>query len=271
MSVSNSNNDDGSEWDGWELDPQEIKIQYRCGSGVTAEVYRGLWHDSVVAVKQIKLGGKRTAKLIQAFKRELSIMVKCRHPNLVLFMGAVTKEEEPIKDIGKGITYLHAFNIVHRDLKSLNLLLYQRVDDEHDIPIVKIADFGMAKIKQDANEDMTANAGTYHWMAPEVLGGNQYCEKVDIYSYGIVMYETLCRAIPYEETGLEAMKIVLAVTRGRRPDLSRYPYDDHGDGDGDAMIHKDLIDIMTQCWEHVPDSRPSMQEVVHRLKALNIQ
>ncbi|KAF4657561.1 protein kinase kinase kinase, partial [Perkinsus chesapeaki] len=231
-----SNSDDAgcvinTEWESWEIDPDDIKIEYRCGSGVTAEVFYGLWNGTAVAVKQIRLGGKRTDKLIRAFKRELSIMVKCRHPNLVLFMGAATKEE-PIRvvcefceggtlfdllhnrddvklswkqklkmliDIGKGITYLHACKppIVHRDLKSLNLLLAERVDDEYDTPIMKIADFGMAKIKDDSNQDMTANAGTYHWMAPEVL----------------VMYEILCRVIPYEETGLEAMKIALAVNR----------------------------------------------------------
>merc|ERR1712154_509759 len=140
------------------------------------------------AIKQIRWGGKITPKMIQAFKRELTVMVMCRHPNLVLFMGASTKTSplrvvcefceggalfdllhnrpdvelswkqklKMLGDIAKGINYLHSCKppIVHRDLKSLNLLLAERVDDEYDTPIIKVADFGMAKIKQDADQDM---------------------------------------------------------------------------------------------------------------------
>lgn len=83
------------------------------------------------------------------------------------------------------------------------------------------------------------------------------------------MYEILCRTIPYEETGLEAMKIVLAVSRGRRPDLSRYPTKTYLDDNED--IHKGLIDIMTKCWDHLPNNRPSITEVCDKLKTYRIR
>ena len=141
------------EWDKFELDPNDLKPEAKIGAGVTAEVYRANWLGTVVAVKQLRWTGALPAKLLLAFRRELSILAKCRHPNLVLFMGAVTKSsalkivcefceggtvfdlihnrldilltlEQKIKmlmDIAKAVCYLHSMNpmIVHRDLKSL--------------------------------------------------------------------------------------------------------------------------------------------------------
>jgi serine/threonine protein kinase len=70
---------------------RKYKVEGRAGSGITAEVFRGTWRGTAVAVKQIKLGSKHNPKIVEAFKRELTVMVRCRHPNLVLFMGASTK------------------------------------------------------------------------------------------------------------------------------------------------------------------------------------
>ena len=142
---------------------------------------------------------------VEAFKREIHAMASCRHPNLVLLMGAVTRtlpltlvtelcrggslydllytqkiklsRTQQIKvslDIARALNYLHTQTpaIVHRDCKSLNVLLLEPVSLSSDIPVAKLADFGAAKQKQDAT--MTANTGTYHWMAPEVLNGFVY-------------------------------------------------------------------------------------------------
>jgi serine/threonine protein kinase len=283
-----------NEWDPWEILPDEYRIEGKIGSGITAEVFRGTWRGTAVAIKQIKLGSKVNTKIVEAFKRELTVMVRCRHPNLVLFMGASTRTapirllsefceggtlfdlvhnrkdvdlswKQKVKillDIAKGLNYLHNCRpaIVHRDLKSLNLLLSEKIEDEFDTPIMKIADFGMAKIKAnvESTQVMTANAGTYHWMAPEVLGGVAYNERVDIYSFGIVMFEVLCREIPFEDTGLDGMKVAVAVSKGKRPNLDFVP----------KSCPIDLVALMQACWDQKPERRPPMESVIERLKAI---
>jgi serine/threonine protein kinase len=279
------------EWSFWELDPSELRLESKVGSGVTADVLRAQWRGTTVAVKQLKWSGTLPPKLLQAFRRELSIMIKCRHPNLVLFMGAITRNpplrlvaefceggtvfdlvhnrpdveltgKQKIKiliDLAKALNYLHAGKppIIHRDVKSLNLLLAERVEDEFDTPIGKLADFGMSKIRASAVQDMTANAGTYHWMSPEVLGGRSYDEKVDCYSFAIVMYEVLFRRIPFVESGLDAMGIALAVNKGRRPEI---PAPD--------QVAPELVKLMTDAWAQNPLDRPSMAAILDRLKNL---
>ena len=282
-----------TEWDPWEISPEEFCVEGKIGSGITAEVFRGVWRGTAVAIKQIKLGPKLNPKIVEAFKRELTVMVRCRHPNLVLFMGACTlappirllsefceggtlfdlvhnrkdvdlswkQKVKMLLDVAKGLNYLHNCKpvIVHRDLKSLNLLLSEKIEDEFDTPIMKIADFGMAKIKANVESSaMTANAGTYHWMAPEVLGGSCYNEKVDVYSYGIVMYEVLCREIPFEDTGLDGMKVAVAVSKGKRPNLEFVP----------KTCPIDLVALMQSCWDQQPSKRPSMEAVIDKLKGI---
>jgi serine/threonine protein kinase len=285
------------EWAFWELEPSELRLEAKIGTGMTAEVHRAQWRGSTVAVKQLKWnGGHLPPKTLLAFKRELNIMIKCRHPNLVLFMGAVTKLpplrmiceyceggtvfdlvhnrpdielslKQKIKilvDTAKGLNYLHACNpvIIHRDVKSLNLLLSDRVEDEIDTPIVKVADFGMSKIQQSTTQDQTANAGSFHWMPPEVLGGRQYDEKVDCYSFAIVMYEVIFRKVPFSDTGLDAMGVALAVHKGRRPDLNAAPHDN---------IPIELITLMQSAWSQNAQQRPTMAQILEKLKAVKSQ
>merc|ERR1719379_2672018 len=107
------------------------------------------------------------------------------------------------RDVAQAMQYLHSFNpqIVHRDLKSLNLLLQTPVICEEDVPVVKVSDFGLSRMKDQTDEwgKMTNAAGTCHWMAPEVFMGTSYDEKVDIYSYAMILFEIICREIPFEE------------------------------------------------------------------------
>ena len=137
-------------------------------------------------------------------------MEALRHPNIVMFLGACTKPpnfaivleyceggtlwsvlqkngELPWEerrnfalDTAKGMNYLHdrPTPILHRDLKSLNLLF-----DENRR--MKLADFGWTKGLQNY---MTGKIGTYQWMAPEVVSSHQYTEKADVFSFGIILW-----------------------------------------------------------------------------------
>ncbi|EEQ98649.1 serine-threonine protein kinase, putative [Perkinsus marinus ATCC 50983] len=279
-----------TEWQSWEVDPAQLVIEEKVGSGITADVFRGTWRGTDVAIKKINWDPREFDSTVAAFHRELMIMAKCRHPNLVLFMGAATKSAplmmvcefceggtlfdlahnklhidiswrqrlKMMLDIAKGLNYLHTCDppIIHRDLKSLNLLLVERVEDEYDAPIVKVADFGLSKLKASATQNMTANAGTYHWMAPEVLDGQSYDEKVDSYSFAIVMYEILCRIIPYEDTG----RSYLLVSMRYSGILFRAP----------RGCPPQFIALMEKCWAARPEDRPGFESIIRSLKKVKI-
>merc|ERR1712107_107050 len=118
-------------------------------------------------------------------------------------------------DEAKGMNFLHRRQVIHRDLKSLNLLLAAHVSGPADTPSVKISDFGLSRAlsEQPSQACMTSGAGTYHWMAPEVLDGQFYDEKVDVYSYGVLLYELICRRIPFDGSGLEPASIPSLLAR----------------------------------------------------------
>ncbi|KAI8464201.1 MAG: kinase-like domain-containing protein, partial [Monoraphidium minutum] len=161
------------------------------------------------------------------FEREIAILASIRHPNVVNFIGAchrartrclvteycargsldkllhksgvpldLPKRIEFALDIARGMACLHAQQpvIIHRDLKTANLLVSARFE-------VKVADFGLSRIK-DATHLQNSRAGlegTIEYAAPEVLRGEPYTEKCDVWSFGVVLWELLTRARPYAD------------------------------------------------------------------------
>ena len=202
-----------------EIGFHELSYDRKLSEGGYGIVYRGRWKHTVVAIKEIKREIIEQDKL-EEFKNECAVMEVIRHPNIVLFLGACTKmpnlcivleycargslwsllHDMQIKmtwdyrkkfalDIAKGVYYLHTSKqpILHRDLKSLNILL------DHALT-AKLADFGWTRIKAKV---MTSKIGTYQWMAPEVIKGFKYTEKADVFSFGVIMWELATRKPPY--------------------------------------------------------------------------
>ena len=116
------------------------------------------------------------------------------------------------KDTANAIYYMHKLQkpIIHRDLKSLNILLKKPVNGETDNVHALVTDFGISRHLGDTPEQfMTGQAGTYHWMAPEVISSQPYNLSADIYSLGIVFWEVCSRKTPYD--GLHPVQIAQQV------------------------------------------------------------
>ncbi|KAI8536930.1 hypothetical protein RHMOL_Rhmol10G0295000 [Rhododendron molle] len=179
---------DGS--DVWEIDASLLKFANKVGSGSFGDLYKGTYCSQEVAIKVLK-ADLLNKDMLTEFAQEVFIMRKIRHKNVVQFIGACTrppnlciltefmsrgsvynflhKQRGAFKfpallkvalDVSKGMNYLHQNNIIHRDLKTANLLM-----DEHEV--VKVADFGVARVQTQPGV-MTAETGTYRWMAPEL-------------------------------------------------------------------------------------------------------
>lgn len=151
-------------------------------------------------------------------------------------------------DLSRGLSYLHSKKIVHRDVKSENMLLNAN-------RTLKIADFGVARVEAQNPRDMTGETGTLGYMAPEVLDGKPYNRKCDVYSFGICLWEIYCCDMPYPNLSFAELSSAV-VNQNLRPEIPR-------------CCPSALANVMRKCWDANPDKRPEMDEVVRLLKAID--
>ncbi|KAH0707513.1 hypothetical protein KY290_012020 [Solanum tuberosum] len=261
---------------------EDLTIGEQIGEGSCGTVYHGLWYGSDVAVK-VFTKQEYSDEVIYSFKQEISLMKRLRHPNILLFMGAVTSPQRlcivteflprgslfrllqrnasklewrrrihMALDVARGMNYLHHLTppIVHRDLKSSNLL----VDKNWT---VKVGDFGLSRLKHETYLATRTGKGTPQWMAPEVLRNEPSDEKSDVYSFGVILWELATEKIPWDN--LNTMQVIAAVGfMNQRLDI---PKD----------VHPQLASIIESCWLSEPQSRPSFQELMEKLKDLQRQ
>lgn len=261
---------------------EDMTIGEQIGQGSCGTVYHGLWYGSDVAIKVFSKQ-EYSEDLIHSFRQEVSLMKRLRHPNVLLFMGAVTSPQRlcivteflprgslfrllqrnttklewrrrvhMALDIARGMNYLHHCNppIIHRDLKSSNLL----VDKNWT---VKVGDFGLSRLKHETFLQTKTGKGTPQWMAPEVLRNEPSDEKSDVYSFGVILWEIATEKIPWDN--LNSMQVIGAVGfMNQRLEIPK-----ETDPRWASMIES--------CWQSDPQSRPAFQELLEKLRDLQRQ
>ncbi len=217
------------------------RIDARIGDGGMAEVYLG--HDLLlnrpVAVKMLREQFARDASVRLRFEREAQAAANFSHPHIVEVydvgehgtapyivmeyvkgetLKQVIDEEGPfdpddvsalLEQIGAALDYAHARGVVHRDVKPQNIL----VDSNG---LAKVADFGIAKAITDSNLTETGTGiGTVHYLSPEQANGLMATPSSDVYSLGIVAFEMLTQALPFDAESPVA--VAVAHTRDEPP------------------------------------------------------
>ncbi|KAJ8753166.1 hypothetical protein K2173_017740 [Erythroxylum novogranatense] len=268
-----------TDFDEWTLDLRMLKMGPPFAQGAFGKLYRGTYIGEDVAIKILERpenDPEKAKSMEQQFQQEVMMLARLNHPNIVRFIGACWKPtvwcivteyakggsirqflnkrqngDVPLRlaikqalDVARGMAYIHGLSLIHRDLKSDNLLIF---GDKS----IKIADFGFARIEVKT-EGMTPETGTYRWMAPEMIQHRPYTQKVDVYSFGIVLWELVTGMLPFHNmTAVQAAFAV--VNKGARP-----------------IIPNDCLPvlgvIMSRCWDANPELRPPFAEVVKMLE-----
>eukprot|EP01091_Cochliopodium_minus_P010204 TRINITY_DN2661_c0_g1_i1.p1 TRINITY_DN2661_c0_g1~~TRINITY_DN2661_c0_g1_i1.p1 ORF type:complete len:846 (-),score=182.26 TRINITY_DN2661_c0_g1_i1:4-2256(-) len=268
-----------AEWemDEYSLDVNNAKIIGKGGYGI---VYHSVYKGKEVALKKVNPKLVTNSERL-TLRKEIEIMALYKHPCIVNFLGArvsdddvifivtefceygslseVLQQNKPKLDWVKklkwsiqtsnGMNYLHSQKpaIVHRDLKSLNLL----IDKEENC---KICDFGLSK--STSGESMNTFMGTLNWCAPEILLGQSFTKKADVYSMGLVLWEIIAHEKPY--SGWKVLDIVEHIKNGGIPD---YP--------SDKLVADGYKKVVESCLKRDPNDRPTFEWIEKALKTIN--
>ncbi|XP_022963860.1 integrin-linked protein kinase 1-like [Cucurbita moschata] len=268
----------------YELNPLELQI--RRGDGISKGTYQvAKWNGTKVSVKILDRDCYSNPDSINAFKHELTLLEKVRHPNVVQFVGAVTQnlpmmivsEYHPKGDLGcylqkkgrlspskalrfaldiaRGMNYLHECKpdpIIHCDLKPKNILL-------DNGGLLKVAGFGLIRLsKLSADKAKLAHPVVIDhsnmYLAPEIYRDEIFDRSVDAFSFGLILYEMVEGIQPlHPRPPEEAAKAICA--EGKRPPfkikLKSYP--------------PDLKELIEECWDPEPVMRPTFSEIIVRL------
>lgn len=270
------------------IQDMELEFTEKLGAGSSGKVYKGLFKGNEVAIKVLK--STTEAKDIDEFKKEFAIMSNIKSTCVVLFYGAVLEPKlcmvmeycsrgslyhvltSDKYEIGwdrvfrfaieatRGIDQLHNGDpqIVHRDLKSLNLLVNEKWD-------VKVCDFGLSRFTTGTNlETLMKMRGTFAYCAPEVYFGEQFSTKSDVYSLGIVFWELVVRCImghyerPFAEfknLQFDFQIIIQTAKKGLRPTIP-------------DCCPEGWKTLMKECVDPTADKRPSCKEILVKLEEL---
>ncbi|XP_077978736.1 mitogen-activated protein kinase kinase kinase 20-like [Glandiceps talaboti] len=249
---------------------EDLEFYERCGCGTFGSVYRAKWKskDMEVAVKKLLF-----------LEKEAQVLSQLSHRNIIKFYGAVTQEPNyclvteyaPLgsvyaylnnvkNDLGfeqilawslhiaLGVNYLHneaPVKVIHRDLKSKNCVISSDF-------IIKLCDFGASRFMGSTTK--MSLAGTFPWMAPEVIQSLPVSETADTFSYGVVLWELLTREVPFK--GLEGIQVAwIVVDKNERLTVP-------------TSCPRLFADLMQQCWDEDAKKRPSFPEILARLEQM---
>mmetsp|Transcript_31719 Transcript_31719/g.48630 ORF Transcript_31719/g.48630 Transcript_31719/m.48630 type:complete len:1000 (-) Transcript_31719:70-3069(-) len=263
---------------------EELMLIETLGMGRVSTIYRAAWQhkteevDEMRQLQNVSMVALKVASVnprtgdtahVEELQREADIARILRHPNICDLKGVSADAEcfclayefceggsllsllsdstrfyeyLPIAlDIANGMAYLHHLDIIHRDLKPSNVLMTR----DHR---AKIADFGMSVA--NTGQELTAETGTYRYMAPEVIRHESYSSNADVYSFGIVLWQLITREVPFAT--MTPIQAAYAVAEGRRPEIP-------------ASCPEQLREIITLCWDQDSHKRPSFTYIVMAL------
>ncbi|KDP21162.1 hypothetical protein JCGZ_21633 [Jatropha curcas] len=241
------------------------------------------WRGIQVAVKKLGEDVISDEDKVRAFRDELALLQKIRHPNVVQFLGAVTqsspmmivteylpkgdlcaflKRRGALKpstavrfalDIARGLNYLHENKppIIHRDLEPSNIL---RDDSGH----LKVADFGVSKlitVKED--KPLTCKDTSCRYVAPEVFKNEEYDTKVDVFSFALILQEMIEGCPPF--SAKQEQEVPNSYCAKERPPF-RAPTKHYSHG---------LKELIQECWDEIPAKRPTFRQIITRLESIH--
>lgn len=258
----------------------QYKLMKEIGRGNFGIVYKCILHEHMdveCAAKVIELKGT-DEKNLEQIRMEIEIWSDMRNMHVVKLLKVITDEklgrvilfselmDENMKErhrrmarlgskprlhtilisalqISRAMEYIHDLQIVHRDLKSENVFITKET--------FKVGDMGLSR---RVGRCMTAETGSYRWMAPEVIRHEEYGTSCDVYSFGILLYEMLTLTVPFSR--MSTYQVILAVARhNTRPELP-------------PGLPKDVRELVCECWHEHAEERPCFPELTKRIEVI---